>query len=334
MRIFITASLVIAILAACAQSQLPANPIGPEAALSASQRLAATKGSWMTPEAKTSDLLYVAASGSVVYALTYPQGKIVGELTGFPGNPQYLCIGKGGHLFVTIPGGGSNISQVYEFPHGGSRPIAKLTDPGNAQGCSVDITTGDLAIANLHSNFGRIHYGTIVIFRKARGSPKVYRTGKIGEFQFCTYDGQGNLLADGGDRKFRFALVMLPRAAHQFQQITLNKPTRRLGPIQWDGTNFALGYAGTRALYQIAISGSAATVVKTIRLHSLRRNGLVEQFWVQGSTIIGILAETSGHLEHLGFWPYPGGGTHTKILRQVGSEQYMTGVAVSIASSR
>jgi hypothetical protein len=334
MRIFISAGLVIATFSACAQSPLRTNPVGPEAALTASQPLAATNGSWMAPEAKTSNLLYVAASGNVIYALSYPRGKIVGELTGFPGNPQYLCVGRRGDLFVTIPGGGSNISQIYGFRHGGSRPIAKLTDPGNAQGCSVDTTTGDLAIANLHSDIGRIHYGTIVIFKKARGSPKVYRTKNVGEFEFCTYDSQGNLLADGGDRRFRFALVMLPHAAHQFQQITLNQPPRRLGPVQWDGTNFALGYAGTNTLYQIAVSGSSASVVKTIRLRSMRLNELFEQFWVQGDAIIAILAKPGGHSEYLGFWPYPGGGTYTKILRHLGSEQYMTGVAVSTASSR
>jgi len=60
-----------------------------------------------------------------------------------------LCVDAQGNVFVpTWQGESGTRGYVYEFAHGGSTPIATLSDPGGAFGCSVDLTTGNLAVTN------------------------------------------------------------------------------------------------------------------------------------------------------------------------------------------
>jgi len=96
-------------LAGCGGSQTPigapgAMPQGPAVATHG-----AHGRSWMLPEAKSEDLLYVA-TGDNVYILSYPHGKLVGSL-GIVGNN---LSDKQGDVF--IPTGGY---EVVEYAHGG-----------------------------------------------------------------------------------------------------------------------------------------------------------------------------------------------------------------------
>jgi hypothetical protein len=327
-RYFAAAGVAVGTLSGCGQSQMPTSYVA-RSTVSQPSRIVRVNGSWMAPEAKAVDLLYTVV-GNQVDVLTYPQGQMVGQLSGFEGSPQYLCVGKAGDLFVTVAAGESNVGAVYEFRHGGSHPIVKLTDPGWIGGCSVDLTTGDLAVANRVSNLGRHHAGTIVIFRKARGTPRVYRTRNMNSFLFCTYDVQGNLLTDGGNDKNYFGLAMLTHTKRQFEIINLNKSITKFGPVQWDGKYFAVGFAGTHALYQIAVSGSTATVVKTIRLRSKRRMDIY-YFWVQSNTILGLLFDQQKNFGAMAFWPYPAGGEYTQYFNDGGSQTGVNAVAVSLA---
>jgi hypothetical protein len=55
----------------------------------------------MLPEARTDKLVYVSDNvGKVVYVLSYPQGKLIGTLSGF-GSPVGLC----GDRTLRVPGG-------------------------------------------------------------------------------------------------------------------------------------------------------------------------------------------------------------------------------------
>src|SRR5579863_10312478 len=138
-----------ALVAACGGSQ---SPIGAPGAIPQTSAIAmhAERGkSWMLPEAKSSDLLYVAASpdgpNGSAYVYTYPQGRLVGTLTGF-GVPRGECADSAGDVFIVAYTNQSmSSSTIYEYAHGGTKPIAALSDPDVAVGCAVDPTTGDLA---------------------------------------------------------------------------------------------------------------------------------------------------------------------------------------------
>jgi hypothetical protein len=93
----------------------------------------------MLPEAKSEELLYASSLPYSVYVYTYPKGKVVGFLSGF--SPRGLCSNQNGDVFVASRYG------VYEYPHGRAKPIAIIAVQ-YPEGCSLDPTTGDLAVVN------------------------------------------------------------------------------------------------------------------------------------------------------------------------------------------
>src|ERR1700722_208896 len=101
--------------------------------------------SWMAPDAKKQDLMYISDSfASTVYVYSYPAGKLVGELTGLSG-PQGMCADAKGNIWVTS----SLTNQIMEFAHGGTSPLVTLMQTGQIfDGCSVDPSTGALAVSS------------------------------------------------------------------------------------------------------------------------------------------------------------------------------------------
>jgi hypothetical protein len=299
--------------------------------------LPGTQTNDFSPQTKTTDLLYVAASlpsGNTVVMATYPQNQIVGKITKFQGEPYALCIGKAGDVFVTQIGGEAVGGYIYGYHHGSLDPFVRLNDPGTPYGCSVDPTNGNLAVANYLAPGLHHNAGDVVIYTKAHGAPKSYHAKGIGSILSCSYDSHGDLVADGGVTSASGAGVFLLRhGGRRLDFVPLDKPVDKLGPIQWDGKDFALGYSGPHGLYRITVSSGKATVVRSLRLKYATGYNLYEQFWVQGSTVIaieGLKYGTGG--DTLGFWKYPEGGKPTKYLKGFDGNVFMTGVAVSLAT--
>lgn len=103
------------------------------------------RASWMSPEAAGEDLLYVGGGGTYgyVHVYSYPQGKLVGKLTGLD-LPYGECVDASGDVWIVT----NFPNQAIEYAHGGTTPIATLSVPGsNAYGCAVDPASGNLAVA-------------------------------------------------------------------------------------------------------------------------------------------------------------------------------------------
>jgi hypothetical protein len=193
-------------------------------------------GSWMKPGASGSDLLYINDDYQNVFVFTYPQGKLVGKLTGFWG-PLGMCSDAQGDVFVTELGttNGSKPPEILEYAHGGTSPINTLTDGDYyPEGCSVDPITGNLAVASARVR----NPGSLAIFANAQGSPTFYTDPNIFEFWYCAYDNQGNLFASGGNNNEDLALAELSNGTI-LTDITLNKTSSAPAAIQWDGTYFS-----------------------------------------------------------------------------------------------
>jgi hypothetical protein len=175
----------LSILAGCggpeAQAGLPSLSLSSAPAAVGGQRVRA--GSWMAPEAKGQDLLYVSDTSyglGVVYVYSYPGGKLKGELSGVS-PADGLCSDAKGNVFV--PAG----TSIAEYPHGGTQPIAVLNDPfGGADYCAVDRTTGNLAVSP-----------TVVVYAHAKGKGKAYPGGNEYGNRSCTYDDKGDLFVNG-----------------------------------------------------------------------------------------------------------------------------------------
>ena len=284
--------LAVVLLAGCDGAQNSTVPSG-AGALSRTHKAA---GSWMLPGAKNENLLYISDfDGPYTAVFSYPKGKFTGILI-VGGNG--LCVDKKGDVFITSD------QNIIEYAHGGKNPIATLSDPGSyAEDCSVDPTTGNLAVTNSTGS----SRGNVAVYKKASGTPTIYTDSGIYYYQDCGYDGDGNLFIDGitgGTPYVGFA--ELPKGGNTFTNIGLKKSIGEPGGIQWDGKYMAVGDQGGD-IYRYTISGGKATLKGATKLYG---EGWIRQFWIEGSKVIGPNLNGSDAM----FWYYPHGGEPFKTI--------------------
>jgi hypothetical protein len=286
------------VVAGCAGAQTPALSSAPEQ----SAAVVHHGRSWMLPEAKSEALLYV----SNVYTITvysYPKGKLVGTLEDFE-KPYGECVDAEGNVYITD----SSFARIYEYAHGGTKPIHTLQDPEYVPyGCAVDPTTGDLAVANYSDASAR--EGDLAIYHKAKGTPKSYIGYDFYYYYYCGYDAKGNLFVDGlNDYGENFEFGELPKGGDTIADILLPQTIRAPGGIEWDGTYVAVGDNAGLAIYQFTFSGGKATLEGTT---SLTGAGNVGQFGISGGSVAtpNQFFSTSGSGVLL--YPYPSGGSST-----------------------
>lgn len=264
------------------------------------------------------DLLYASAFGAErVYVYSYPKGKLLYSLR--VTEPSGLCVDQANNVWVT------GVVKMIEYAHGGKKPIATLTNDGYGYSCSVDPTTGDLAVADAYSISNK--RGFVAIYPQAQGTPTLYQIPTIAHPSSCGYDDQGNLFVDGSGEG-RFKLVELPKGGSAFTKIGV-KQSIGAGNIQWDGSYLAIGDANSGdSIYQFAIRGNRATVKSSTQL-SVSSGGSLTQFWVSGGTVVaGVQLPGSQGLGVVGFWNYPAGGSSTKAITGLVNP---FGVAISLA---
>lgn len=316
--------VAVAILAGCGGSQPPIGAPGamPQSAVQpgvSAQRNAAIGAprddgeSWMAPSAATQDLLYVSDLDELV-VYSYPQGALEGNLRVYAFT---LCVDSKGDVYDAS-------GDVYEYKHGGTRRIKTLY-PGDAIGCAVDPTTGNLAATDLEGPSGPP--GNVAIYTNASGKPKYYSAPGFLNYYFCGYDNKGNLFIDGlsqpGTGHFIFA--ELPKGARKFKDVTLNQYIGWPGGVQWDGKHVAVGDQIVSKIYRFAISGGQGTLVGTTRLGGAT---LVPQAWIQGSKIIAPNS-ISGKPGQIRIYNYPAGGKPVKTIKKGVQSPY--GATVSLA---
>jgi hypothetical protein len=275
------------------------------------------------PEAEkpvSGELLYASVmDGSEVIVFSYPQGTYVETLTGFADPPYFLCSDGNGDVFVPTtdlksPG------YIYEFAHGGTQPIETLTDPGPgwAQSCSVDPTTGNLAVANGED---------VAIYAHGQGTPTVYEASDVGAWDLA-YDDSGDLFVDG--KAYGYRIAELPAGGTSFSDIALSKATGTLH-LQWRRNRLVL-YGGTYGphgpyrVFQVRVSGSNGIVSGPVNLYgkNKHRQGLVE-FALSGSTIV-MPEGPSDSVPSL--WHYPKGGRLYEVIN-LRPHNAFYGVAIS-----
>ena len=122
-------------------------------------------GSWMAPDLAERDLLYLSDDGNGnVYVYSFPGAKLQGTLTGLS-VPTGECADKAGDVWIVEEG----TNDIVEYAHGGTVPIATLSDPGNApEACAVDPTTGNLAVANPQTLSAGV--GSVGVYAHAQGT--------------------------------------------------------------------------------------------------------------------------------------------------------------------
>jgi hypothetical protein len=298
-RYVLTSSVAVAMLAGCGGSQPPIGAPGP-----IPQRpgvaTRADRISWMLPEAKYDDLLYASVQTSCcvkysadVFVFSYPSGKLVGKLSVTQDTMFGLCSDEQGDVFVT--GFNTNTtgegSYVYEYRHGGTKPIAKLQDPLAADACSVDPLTGNLAVAGWTGN----QAASLVIYSQTDGTYTgkytSYYDSEIRWVRWCAYDTSGNLYVDGENGSGGVRLAVLHNG--QFSNIDLNRSNFAPYSLQWDKDGDLVvadyeGSIGPETLLEVQMDGTKATIVGTTILKDAGHSwGSDSQFAVKDLRVIG-----------------------------------------------
>lgn len=305
-RFAFSMSVTAAMLAACGGSQPSVGASGAMLRSRAAITRADRGGSWMLPEAKSEDLIYLSGYGDdSVYVYAYHSGKLVGMLGGFY-TAQGLCVDRAGDVFVTDSHG----QDILEYAHGATKVKADLGDEGYIpNGCSVDPVTGNLAVANYCSKRGSdcigSNAGNIMIYSRARGEPKSYQSPDVAQYGFCGYDSKGNLYTGGegppGDYGYHF--VELAYGKTSFRTITLDE--NKFGTysdIQWDGFHIVVGAPDNFVLYQFTIKGSRGTTYGSTPL----RSALFYQFWIERNKVLATTTRYDDK-ERVTFYDYPSG---------------------------
>ncbi len=313
----------------------------PSGAMSTAAKQRAAPGSWMAPTHSTQSLLYVTDSTANVFIYTYPGGQLVGTLTGFI-MPQGECTDASGDVFIVAYSNQSfSASTIYEYAHGGTSPIATLSDPGRGVGCSFDATTGNVAIANISddSNPYGLH-GDVAVYPGGQSVPTMLYSDEF-NFLLCGYDSAGNLYLSAEDAQYgnQARLVGLRSGSSDFEAMTVSAKIYMRSDfpasVQWDGRHITVTSAssqsegGPTSVYRLRISGTNAKVVGTTILRS-KTNHYGGQLWIQQKTIAGIVYRKG--IARAASWRYPSGGGHATSVK-LGSGLFF-GVTVSPGTSQ
>lgn len=270
----------------------------------------ATPGSAVTSFAQnhgsTGPQIYVAENNQTVQIYSYLGGTHVGKLNGF-GWVSGDCADTKGDIFALDYGK----SRILEYAPGNSAPIDVLSDAGYApQGCSVDPTTGNLAVTNMYAT--NYTSGTIAIYALANHGnvPKLLTDPAIFTPRYCGYDSSGNLYINGYTTSSNIRYDVLAAGSAKFANLTIDREIYEPGGIQWDGRYLAIGDQYTKLIYQFNIVGDVGTEVGSTSLGGLKYE--LNQFWIEGSNIVAVSSEDG----KVGIWKYPKGGRALKIIHQ------------------
>jgi hypothetical protein len=284
-----------------------------------------------------SDLLYLVTDENLFYAIDYATGKAQIITFAGGGNGGGACTDASGNLFISAwVDNSSTLGEIFEYAHGGKSPISTLSDGSYyPAACSVDPTTGNLAMANsynLNCNGG----GNVAIYPDAAGQPTTYSDSSFQCYIAAAYDNEGNLFIGGVDSGSNFILAELPSGSSNLTTISLDEQISCRfvngackNSLQWDGTYLAITQRTTDhkspVIYRVSVSGSTGKVVgKTtfVGRWTTKTSGAVS--WIDGDSVI-----MGYHPGSLAVWKYPSGGKLVRtVVKGLTHYQYM-GLAMS-----
>ncbi len=310
-RLSVTAGLIVLLTACAGQSFTQGSPPVVSAG-------AESSALGLDNDTSKQDLLYISSivnSNPNVLIYTYPQGRFKRRVDkSVLTFPRGECADRRGHVYVTNESSNPSSTAILEYAHGGVEPIRTLTVNDYANQCSVDPTTGNLAVISTQ----------LAIFRGAKGRPTYYRFPGGFERTACDYDDKGDLFVNGVTKQdpSRAALIELPAGGRTFIRIKMPpiSDSSARGEVRWDGKDLALG-DGVNSIFRLAISGTKAKNVGIVQLYG---GADVESLWIESGDIVGANFASRSVM----IWAYPAGGQPLKVFNSIGRGD---GVAVSLA---
>lgn len=260
-------------------------------------------------------LLYVSEQvDGGVYMVALPSGKLVGKLTGFD-DATGDCVDRYGDVFVSNFYAG----QVRAYAHGAKVAFRVLSDGSSyPYGCSVDPTTGNLAVSNWPTGSSE---GGVALYYNAEGKAHYYYYGYSGgpDFWYCAYDNDGDLYAEttyGNQPIF----LELEKGGDKLRTVSLSPAITGDGippPLFWDGKYLAIAKPGAGTIYQYRMSGGTGTRVGVVKLDEASE--VSGPFWIasNGTARTLYVPITEDSVESVGVYRYPSGGKRLQNLYDV-----------------
>ena len=231
--------------------------------------------SGMSPAAsKASTLLYVSnASNVTVY--TYNDGNgisQVGTLTGFT-TPGGMCSDNAGDVWITD----YQSRKVYEYAHGGSSPIAIITQKlGYPYACAVDNATGHLAVS-YEQPYGHFrNYAQVLVYAKGYRNGSAYgpKTGFYRAY-FLAYDDKSNLYTTGNACGYYNCyidgfvhLFKLAKGGYLFRLVQGAAKQSAPSALVWVNPFLLMGNGksgnGAADAMKVQVTGNRSTVIGTV----------------------------------------------------------------------
>lgn len=310
--------------------------------------------SWVSPMAKdTQYLLYVADTGGTgnydIYNYKSQAGHLFGTL--HPGSlgftmPTGSCEDTAGNVYIVDAGSG----LLWQFPHGStSGTSVAITSAMMPLGCSVDPTTGNIAV----SNFGN---STMNIFQGGFSGTQLLSTALEPYMWSPGYDPSGNLFVESEQSQFTtIELEELPAGSSTWRVISL--PNQACGnpfcfpdSVQWDGTYLEAGdqnFGTTNnsnptdimGAFRISVSGSTGTEISSATYNgNCAGNGPTAdalQIFVGGTTR-AMNGAVFGNIDCAGdvnYYNYTAGGSAKRSL-PVGIAPVQAGYGMSVSAMK
>jgi hypothetical protein len=314
-RYALTSCVAIATLAGCGGSS--------QSTATVPQGSSAVRQAGHQGKSSSGDLIYAAAIGKS-YVLTYPQGQLVGTI-----NVGALdaCTNDAGDVFL------AGATQIEEFAHGGTSPIANFSTPGSPIGCAVDPVSGNLAVV-----FFQASGNDVAVFPNSSGNPTFYES-NLTAF-WCGYDDQGNLFVDGVGQGGASALAELAKNATSFETLSITPHIEgAFLRIQWDGShltveaqsNYKRGTHHAVSINRLSVSGSTATVVGTTQIKTIRKTAALS--WIDGGRVLVPYGNAGRYNPDIGYWKYTAGGSPVKqVEKPAGKTAIINAITISKGS--
>jgi hypothetical protein len=334
----ITLLAALAILAGCGGSQTV-----PQNATTLAKAHQSGK-SWMLPEAKNEDLLYVSSSSDyAVGVYSYKTHKQLGLLSGFK-DPRGQCVDSAGDVWITSG------QKVVEYAHGGSKALKIFTiiHGITALGCSV-APNGDLAVSTYVRH--RRHYDwSVVVFKDGRRGQDEYRTPfRCKHIRSPGYDANGNLYVEAyyvyqnsyGSYESKSEICELPSGAKHLRVVSFKAPKREIpsnAAVMWDGKFmvFAEPYGRLYLTEELPNGDVKPTTFSDLKDTHCGSNGTsLQNFFLVGNKNPPLTEQANAvvapNLEHscgaeFDGWSYPDGGTQRWAINV-----WSAGTSVSLA---
>jgi hypothetical protein len=224
----------------------------PQASASGFDSLASARATSFIESARQTDALAYVVDTSGVDVYSYPGFSKLQTLSGSSGASSE-CADSAGNVWVVLAGG-----VLLKYAHGGTQPIATLSDSeGFPVSCAVS-PSGTLAVANILSkSYGP---GNIVLYSHAKGAGKVVPGSE--KVYFLGYDVHDNLFGDGISSLYQFKLFELTSGSKSIKSIAINgAPIAFPGNVQYAGSALNVIDQDTSINYELRVKGRSATVI-------------------------------------------------------------------------